>query len=183
MGTRVGAAAAAVAAAAAFAVGATGSTGVKATISVASNGTLGKIVVGSTGHTLYHFTGDHGKHVACTGVCAATWPPLLVGKTAKPLGGAGITGAKLGTIARPDGSLQVTYNGLTLYTYSGDAKRGQANGEGLENKWFAVGSTGALVKAAPAASSSGAAPGGYGNSSTASTPTTTTGSDGGGYYG
>lgn len=152
----------------------------KATISVASNGTLGKIIVGSTGLTLYHYTDDHGKVVKCVGACAAQWPPVLIAKTAKPVAGAGITASKLGTVKRPDGTVQVTYGGYALYRFAGDTKKGQVNGQGLEKQWYAIASTGALVKAAPSGSSAGT------SSSSSSSSSNSTGSgssdgSGGGY--
>ena len=74
------------------------------------------------------------------------------------MAGPGITKSKLGTIKRPDGRIQVTYAGMTLYRYSADSKAGQTNGEGIQNIWYAISPTGTLVK--KAASSSGG--GGYG---------------------
>lgn len=55
--------------------------------------------------------------VHCTGACAVAWPPLLV-KTAAAVPRR-ITGIKgvFGTIRRPGGRLQVTWNRLPLYTY------------------------------------------------------------------
>ena len=44
--------------------------------------------------------------------------------------GSGATG-KLGTIKRPGGALQATYNGHPLYTYRADTAPGQANGNGV----------------------------------------------------
>jgi len=41
-----------------------------------------------------------------------------------------VTG-KVGTITRPDGSAQATYNGHPLYTYVSDSAPGQAKGNGL----------------------------------------------------
>ena len=44
--------------------------------------------------------------------------------------GAGLPG-KVATIARTDGSQQLTYNGHPLYTYIGDSAPGQARGNNL----------------------------------------------------
>jgi predicted lipoprotein with Yx(FWY)xxD motif len=41
--------------------------------------------------------------------------------------------AKLGTIQRPEGTIQVTYRGLPLYTFAADKKRGQVKGDGLKD--------------------------------------------------
>jgi len=127
-------------------------------VKAAKNTTLNtKILVNQTGRTLYHLTTEKGKKFTCTGACATIWPPLTVPKGVKPVAGPGITKSKLSTIKRPDGRIQVTYAGLTLYRYSGDSKAGQANGEGIQNIWYAISPTGKQVKKA---SSTGG--GGYG---------------------
>jgi predicted lipoprotein with Yx(FWY)xxD motif len=143
------------------------------TVKTANNATLGTIVVNATGRTLYHYLPDKGKKIACTGACASIWPPDLIAKSAKPVAGPGIKASKLGTITRPDGTVQVTYYGLPLYRFSGDSKSGQATGQGYDKNWYVVSSSGAVVKlsATPKASTGG------GSSST----TSTTG--GGGGYG
>jgi len=55
------------------------------------------------------------------------WPP---GGTLT--GGSGVTGT-LATISRADGSKQVTYNGMPLYTFQQDAKPGDATGDGVNS--------------------------------------------------
>jgi predicted lipoprotein with Yx(FWY)xxD motif len=37
----------------------------------------------------------------------------------------------VGTITRPDGSVEVTYNDMPLYTWQGDSAPGQATGQGV----------------------------------------------------
>jgi predicted lipoprotein with Yx(FWY)xxD motif len=141
------------------------------TVKTAKNAALGTVLVSSTGRTLYHFTPDTGTKVKCTASCMAQWPPLLVGAGKKPVAGPGLSASKLGLLKRPDGGLQVTYNGMTLYRYAGDAKPGDANGEAAGGTWYAVSSAGKLVK--PSA-------GGLGSSGYTS-PTSTSPSPGGGY--
>ena len=58
---------------------------------------------------------------------------------AKPVAGAGVTAAKLGTVKRPDGKIQVTYNGLPLYLFAGDSKAGDVKGQGVGGIWHVVG--------------------------------------------
>ena len=72
---------------------ATTAAGQSATVGVASNGGLGKILVDSQGRTLYLFQADHGTKSACTGACATAWPPLRA--TGKPVAGSGVSSAKL----------------------------------------------------------------------------------------
>jgi predicted lipoprotein with Yx(FWY)xxD motif len=132
------------------------------TVKAAKNTTLNtSIVVNPTGWTLYHLTSEKGKKFVCNGACATIWPPLTVAKGAKPVAGPGITKSKLGTIKRPDGRIQVTYAGMTLYRYSADSKAGQTNGEGIQNIWFAISPTGKLVKKASSSGGGGYGGGGY----------------------
>ena len=149
------------------------------TVKTAKNANLGTVLVSSTGRTLYHFTSDTGTKVACTASCKSLWPPLLIPPGAKPAAGPGITAAKLGTLKRADGGLQVTYNGMTLYRYTGDSKAGQANGEAVMNKWYAVSSTGKIVKPAATPSSGGGGLGSSGYTTPSSSGSSTTPAGGG----
>ena len=54
--------------------------------------------------------------ILCTGACAEAWPPLFA-KGAVPRHLAGISGT-FGSVRRPDGKRQVTFNGLAVYTYA-----------------------------------------------------------------
>jgi predicted lipoprotein with Yx(FWY)xxD motif len=117
------------------------------------NPTLGRIVVDAQGRTLYHLTSERGT-IRCTGACATAWPPVLAPKSGKPAFGAGLTASKLGTIKRPDGKVQVTYNKLPLYRYYLDRKPGQAKGEGVTlppGAWYAISPAGRIVKPHPSA--------------------------------
>ena len=75
---------------------------------------LGPVLIGPNGPTLYTHSGDTATSSSCTGGCATAWPPLSVAAGAKATGGTGVTGT-LGTLTRADGNSQVTYNGLPLY--------------------------------------------------------------------
>jgi predicted lipoprotein with Yx(FWY)xxD motif len=108
------------------------------------------ILVDQSGMTVYRLTTEKGKSLRCTGPCVKAWPPLLLRRGAKPQAGKGVTKAKLATIRRPDGSLQVTYFGFALYRFVGDQKPGQANGQGLQKVWYAVAPSGRIVKTARA---------------------------------
>jgi predicted lipoprotein with Yx(FWY)xxD motif len=182
-GTRLVTAIAAVAGAGVLALGAAGSTG-KPTIKMADNPSIGTIVVGATGLTLYHYADDHGSVVKCNGACAKQWPPVLIAAGAKPMAGPGITASKLGTVKRPDGTMQMTYAGWALYRFAGDTKSGQINGQGLEKEWYAVAPSGKVVKLLPAKESTntgGAAPSGSSSSSSSTSSTTDTSGAGYGY--
>jgi predicted lipoprotein with Yx(FWY)xxD motif len=112
------------------------------------------VVTNPQGFTLYSFAPDTAAASKCTGACAQIWPPV----TGPAAAGQGVTGT-LGTITRPDGAKQVTYNGHPLYTYTADTAAGQAKGNGLNvdgGVWHEVTASG---HAAPAGTSGG---GGYG---------------------
>jgi predicted lipoprotein with Yx(FWY)xxD motif len=110
---------------------------------------LGAVLTGPDGLTLYTHSGDGPNSSTCTGGCAAAWPPVTVGAGAQPVAGAGVTGA-LGTFARTDGTTQVTYGGLPLYSWPQDAKPGDTTGQGIGG--FVV-ATVAGVAPAPSTSS------------------------------
>ncbi|HEX4806154.1 MAG TPA: hypothetical protein VFU94_09650 [Conexibacter sp.] len=100
------------------------------------NRTLHKrIVVTASGRTLYTLSVEkHGRFV-CTGSCLSTWPLLKV-----PAGSRVVGVAKLGVVKRPDGIRQATLNGHPLYTFAGDSRKGDVNGEGFRDvgTWHAA---------------------------------------------
>jgi predicted lipoprotein with Yx(FWY)xxD motif len=130
-----------------------------ATVSTASTG-LGRILVDSRGRTLYMFGKDKNGKSACSGQCAANWPPLVT--SGKPRATSGARASLLGTTKRADGRMQVTYNQHPLYTFVKDTKKGQTNGEGLNafgGVWSAVSPAGSKVAKTSSSSNGG---GGYG---------------------
>jgi predicted lipoprotein with Yx(FWY)xxD motif len=126
-------------------------------IGTASTAALGTFLTGSGGMTLYIFTKDRPNQTTCTGGCAQLWPPLTVPAGHQPQAGAGVTG-RLGTLVRPDGGTQATYDGMPLYYYSGDTKAGDTTGQGQGGVWFVAPASGSVPAAASSPSSSG---GGY----------------------
>jgi predicted lipoprotein with Yx(FWY)xxD motif len=138
------------------------SSGTSATVGVA-NTSLGSVLVNSSGRTLYLFKADSGSTSACTGACAAAWPPLLA--KGKPTAGTGLTASKLGTITRSGGTNQVTYSGHPLYLFVKDHKPGDVTGQGVTAfgaAWFALNSAGTQVTAQPPATTSAPSAGGSG---------------------
>jgi len=108
---------------------------------------LGTILVDSTGNTLYVFLQDTGDTSTCSGDCAATWPALIAEGEVKAGGGGDVDASLLGTSARDDGTMQVTYNGHPLYFFSGDQAPGDTNGQGIGDVWFVVSPAGEPIKA------------------------------------
>jgi predicted lipoprotein with Yx(FWY)xxD motif len=134
----------------------------------ASNSKLGTtILVDAHGMTLYSLSAEQGGKFICTNsTCLQVWHPLAAQAGATPKGSVG----SLGTIKRPDGSEQVTYKGMPLYTFALDQAPGSVRGQGFKDvgTWSAVRSTGG-APTQPA-------------SPTPTTPTTPMPSEGGGYH-
>jgi predicted lipoprotein with Yx(FWY)xxD motif len=100
---------------------------------------LGRILVDRHGRTLYLFARDKRGKSACSGACAAYWPPLIA--SSKPRAFAGAKQSLLGRTRRSDGRMQVTYRHHPLYRYAGDMGRGQTNGQSLDDfggEWWVL---------------------------------------------
>jgi predicted lipoprotein with Yx(FWY)xxD motif len=110
--------------------------------------TIGGVTVltNAKGFALYSFAPDTATKSACTGACAAAWPPQPATATAK---------SPYTTIKRSDGSTQLVFDGHPLYTYIADTSPGTASGNGVNafgGVWKEVPASGS---AAPASSTSG----------------------------
>lgn len=107
----------------------------------------GRILATGTGYTLYDFAPDTPTRSTCiTSICQELWPPLVV--TGAPTVATGLERSLVGTVRRPDGSLQATYGGHPLYTWKGDDKPGMVTGQALLNaggRWYVVSPTGAQI--------------------------------------
>ncbi len=99
-------------------------------------GVLGQILTNSKGLALYIFAQDSTNMSNCYGGCVTTWPPLIL-TSGYTIEGIELPGV-VGTIVRSDGSLQVTYNGLPLYSYAYDSIPGQVMGDGVGGVWHVV---------------------------------------------
>jgi predicted lipoprotein with Yx(FWY)xxD motif len=86
------------------------------------------VLTDAEGYTVYWFARDTATTSTCTGSCARYWPPV----TGPAAAGPGVSG-QLGTITRPDGTIQATYDGHPLYTASADTAPGQARGNDLNS--------------------------------------------------
>jgi predicted lipoprotein with Yx(FWY)xxD motif len=122
---------------------------------------IGYVLANAGGFTLYWYSRDvkGGGSSACTGQCLGTWPAL----TGKP---AAVSGIKLngilGTITRPGGIVQATYNGYPLYTYAGDTGPGNTEGNGIGGVWHVI--TGnVLTSSVPSGTGSSSSSGGSGS--------------------
>lgn len=112
-----------------------------------ADASVGTILVDRNGNTLYLFARDSGGTSSCTGACAKAWPPAAP-STAKLHAGSGVKASLLTTITRGDGSKELAYNGHPLYTFSGDTKTGDLNGQdssAFGANWYVVSPQGSSI--------------------------------------
>ena len=109
-----------------------GSSGTTVATKPAGSGT---VLVNSSGMTLYFTDQDTAGKIACTGGCAQVWLPLTVSAGTTPTAPAGVSGS-LGTMARPgSSSMQVTWDGKPLYTFTLDSQPGALTGNGVTDQF------------------------------------------------
>ena len=115
-------------------------------IKVVSNPRYGPILTDMDGRTLYYFARDTPRAgtTACTGSCAATWPPFNTGaiRVSPPL-----SAGDFATFTRSDGMEQLMYKGWPLYYYGGDTAPGDTNGYGINSVWYVMSPTGVVTLA------------------------------------
>jgi predicted lipoprotein with Yx(FWY)xxD motif len=100
------------------------------TLGLFNTSPLGPFLTNNQGLTLYIRTSDSSGVSTCNDACAIIWPPL-----APPTGDLTLpdsAGGTLATLTRTDGTQQLSYNGMPLYTYTGDFQPGDTNGQGLD---------------------------------------------------
>lgn len=103
------------------------------------------------GRALYLLEEDPRGSSTCYEMCAAVWPPFLAAQGAPIAVDSTVRTNLLGTIQRPGGGSQVSYNGHPLYLYLGDAGpgQGQTRGHHVEDswgEWYLVSPTGQHVE-------------------------------------
>jgi len=110
---------------------------------------VGTVLVDRSGKTLYSPQQEAHGTIMCTGGCLSFWFPVPVTAGATVHVPAGVTGV-LGTVHRPGGLTQLTYNGKPLYTFRLDQVPGQAHGNNFTDHfgaasftWHAVTTSGA----------------------------------------
>ena len=105
-----------------------------ADLGVSKSAQHGDYLVDATGKALYTLDKDGKDTSTCHDACARAWPPLL-GSQGAPRALEGVAQAKIGTFARRDGMVQVTYDGRPLYHFEGDRAAGQLNGHGKTDEF------------------------------------------------
>ncbi|GFH37979.1 SCO0930 family lipoprotein [Streptomyces pacificus] len=115
-------------------------------LSVRKDPKLGDIVVDKNGMTAYVFTKDSAwpMKTACTGACLEKWPVIAPVNADDTVG---ILKKGFVTFDRPDGIKQQTIDCWPIYTFAGDKKPGDTNGQGVGGTWFAVSPQGKPVGA------------------------------------
>lgn len=97
----------------------------------------------NAGRTLYTFDKDVAGESRCFDGCAAAWPPFMAADGAAAQG-------RLSLVARKGGGMQWALDGKPLYYFAGDAKPGDATGDGSGGVWHVVRSAAQAVSRAPA---------------------------------
>ncbi|MFE9570484.1 SCO0930 family lipoprotein [Streptomyces sp. NPDC006692] len=115
-------------------------------LSVRKDPKLGDVIVDARGMTVYRFKKDSAWPMksACTGACLQKWPAVA------PVDKSNTKGIALKgfvTFNRPDGVKQQSITCWPVYTFSGDTKPGDTNGQGVGGTWYAVSPEGKLVGA------------------------------------
>ncbi len=105
---------------------------------LSDGGEYGPVLIDAEGMSLYLYVEDgvDGEPLACLDACVTNWPPLI--SDGDVTVGDGLVEALVGTVERPDGSVQVTYGGHPLYTYARDRAVGDVNGQSLGGVFFLV---------------------------------------------
>ncbi|NLS04783.1 hypothetical protein HGP14_15610 [Rhizobium sp. P32RR-XVIII] len=88
----------------------------------------GKVLAGENGMTLYTFKKDAKGVSNCYDQCAKNWPPLMAASGAKAEGAYSI-------IDRKDGTKQWAKDGMPLYFWVKDTKKGDITGDGVGGNW------------------------------------------------
>jgi len=125
--------------------GSSANTPVHAVVVTTKHEKLGTVLAaGPKRLTVYLFEADKGPHSSCSGACAAAWPPVI----GTPEAAGQTSTAKLGTITRPDGTKQVTFNGHPLYFFVKDKDDGDTYGEAVKAfgaEWYVLSPAGTKV--------------------------------------
>jgi predicted lipoprotein with Yx(FWY)xxD motif len=116
---------------------------------------VGTVLTDQSGKTLYTPEQEANGTIKCTGSCLSFWFPVTVANGGTPHADGTLAG-KLGSVQRPDGTSQVTYNGEPLYTFKLDSGPGQAHGNDFTDSfggqsfvWHAATASGTAPAPAP----------------------------------
>jgi len=132
------------------------------TVSLKSVSGAGTVLVDSKGFALYSPDQEKNGTVRCIGSCTAIWVPLTLSKGVSAPTASSSLMSKLGTVKRPDGTTQVTFDGKPLYRFSPDGSPGKVTGNGASDQfggrrftWHVVSSGKTQTTTMPTTTSSG----------------------------
>jgi predicted lipoprotein with Yx(FWY)xxD motif len=104
------------------------------------------IIVDAAGRTVYLFVPNGvGLTNKVPAAIASAWPQATTA-AASPTVGPGLTASELHVTMQSNGAHQIVYNSRLLYTFSGDAGPGTANGQGLAKIWYVLSAAGTPIK-------------------------------------
>jgi predicted lipoprotein with Yx(FWY)xxD motif len=108
-----------------------------ASVQLGQNQALGQVVLDGRGFTLYRSDKDTTNPVksTCEAECSREFPPVLANDRIQFQN---LNPALIGTVARKDGTKQVTVGNRPVYRFSKDVVPGMFNGHGAKNSWFAI---------------------------------------------
>jgi predicted lipoprotein with Yx(FWY)xxD motif len=139
---------------------ATQSSGAASSATVSTKSTsVGTVLAGEGGKTLYLFEADKNGKPTCSGDCAAAWPPAMA--SGNPTVSGDAVQSKVGTVS---GTKQLTYAGHPLYYYVKDTDAEDVYGNGVDSfgaEWYALTPTGANAEGSAAKSSDSSTSSGY----------------------
>ncbi|MEV0227721.1 SCO0930 family lipoprotein [Streptomyces sp. NPDC050704] len=103
---------------------------------------LGEVVVDKNGMTVYRFEKDTPwpMTTACVGACLEKWPVVEPVDAADTKGIENKVEGRRGYVVlnRPDGLKQQSIDCWPMYTFAGDKKPGDTNGQGVGGTWYAM---------------------------------------------
>jgi predicted lipoprotein with Yx(FWY)xxD motif len=107
------------------------------TVLTSEKSTAGLVVATGSGQTVYVSSTDTSNPTAvhCTDTCANGFTPVTAQQGGVDI--KGVTASDVGTVARPDGSKQLTLVGFPLYTSTDDTKPGDVSGTSHAG-WFTI---------------------------------------------
>ncbi|MFE9680030.1 SCO0930 family lipoprotein [Streptomyces sp. NPDC002701] len=111
-------------------------------LSTREDAELGEVVVDKNGMTVYRFEKDTPWPMksACVGACLEKWPVVEPVDAADTKGIDNKNDGRRGYVVlnRPDGLKQQSIDCWPLYTFAGDKKPGDINGQGVGGTWYAI---------------------------------------------
>ncbi|NBM15497.1 SCO0930 family lipoprotein [Streptomyces sp. GC420] len=118
-------------------------------LSVRKDPKLGEIVVDRNGMTVYRFEKDVPWPMKsnCVGECLKKWPIVEPVDASDTEGIANTNDGRRGYVVlnRPEGTKQQSIDCWPLYTFAGDKKPGDTNGQGVGGTWYAISPEGKAV--------------------------------------